>query len=124
MTPNQSTGPRTESGKAASSKNATKSGLFAARDYILATETEEYEETLLKLWRFLKPHNILEETFTLEIMTATWRLRRCGLLEAALATRELTDDELSKEQKPIDRARAQAHSMLRRSTSELRKLQT
>src|SRR5207249_1335120 len=97
---------------------------FAARDYILADETEEYTETLTNLWRYLKPQNALEEIFVTEIMTAAWRLRRCGLVEAALATRDLTEDNLAKEQKPIDRARTQANNLLRRSTAELRRLQT
>ena len=36
----------------------------------------------------------------------------------------MVDDLTEKEQKSVDRARAQSHNILRRSISELRKLQT
>ena len=52
-------------------------------------------------------------------MTATWRLRRCRLLE-----QDLTAEAPPHEQTSIDRARAQSHNLLRRSLAELRKLQT
>ena len=48
-------------------------------------------------------------------MSATWRLRRCRLVEA---TTSPIDDAA------VDRARSHAHNMLRRSLAELRKLQT
>jgi hypothetical protein len=117
--PNGSTGPTTETGKDRSSRNATKHGLFSANDLILDPETEEYAQTLTALFAQLSPEGVLEETFATEIMTATWRLRRCGLLEQNLTT-ELPPHE----QTSVDRARAQSHNILRRSMAELRKLQT
>ncbi|HZL55956.1 MAG TPA: SEC-C metal-binding domain-containing protein, partial [Bryobacteraceae bacterium] len=71
----------------------------------------------------LTPEGVLENTFTSEIMGATWRLRRCRLLES---TFDMIEDEtpLEKQQKSVDRARAQSHSILRKSMTELRKLQT
>jgi len=62
-------------------------------------------------------------------MGAHWRLRRCRILEAALAAQATEDDSLDdaaieKRQKSIERAIAQAHTVLRRSMAELRKLQT
>src|SRR6266851_3610080 len=111
---NSSTGPRTESGKATSSQNALKTGLFTAHDFILESEHEEYAKALSGLWTQFHPEGILEETFTLEIMSANWRLRRCRLLEVTPGA----------EHKSIERARAQSHSILRRSLAELRKLQT
>jgi hypothetical protein len=124
MSPTHSTGPRTEAGKERSSQNATKTGLFAAHDFILEGERDEYTKTLADLWTELQPEGILEETFTSEIMSATWRLRRCRLVEATLATRDLSDEDLAREQKSVARARAQSYSILRRSVAELRKLQT
>jgi hypothetical protein len=119
-----STGPRTESGKAASSKNATKTGLFAAHDYLLEDEHETYEKELTELRTDLKPEGFLEKLFTQEIMSANWRLRRCRLVEAGISSRELTPEEMAAQQKSVDRARSHSHSMLRRSLAELRKLQT
>jgi len=123
------TGPRTEAGKAVSSQNALTTGLFAARDFVLPHEQTEYAQTRAGLMSELAPKGILEETFADEVMTATWRLRRCGVLEAALAAADsmndsMNDDAFEKKQKSIDRARAQAHRILRRSITELRALQT
>src|SRR5258707_961941 len=126
-------GPRTEEGKTRSSRNATKNGLFAAHDFIRAGETEEYTQTLISLMNQLSPDGVLEETFATEIMGATWRLRRCRLVEADFSCRTTLDPMLidpngdnviSREQKSVDRARAQSHNILRRSLAELRKLQT
>jgi uncharacterized protein YecA (UPF0149 family) len=124
VTTNPPTGPRTESGKARSSRNALKNGLFSANDFLLEGEHTEYDETLSELWADLQPEGILEETFTAEIMSANWRLRRCRLVEADLSTRDLSDEEFAAEHKSLIRARAQSHSILRRSLAELRKLQS
>jgi len=71
------------------------------------------QQILAALMHELSPEGVLEEIFATEIMTATWRLRRCHRVEADPA-----------EQESVDRARAQSHNILRRSIAELRKLQT
>jgi len=113
----------TPEGKAISARNALKSGLFSTGDFIRNGEESEYTQTLESLLGELSPEGILENTFTSEIMGATWRLRRCRLLESAF---DMIEDEtlLEKQQKSVDRARAQSHSILRKSMTELRKLQT
>ncbi len=123
------TGPRTEAGKSISAKNALKTGLFTAQDFVLPNEKPEYDATRKDLMEDLEPEGILEQTYADEIMGAHWRLRRCRILEAALAAQaieveSLDDAAIEKRQKSIDRARAQAHTVLRRSLAELRKLQT
>jgi hypothetical protein len=124
-TPNRSTGPRTEAGKAASARNSTKHGLFAQRDFILEGEDEEYAQTFSALMAEIAPDGILEQTFATEIMGATWRLRRCGILEFDLArATDPAPDAQTAIQKSIDRARSQSHNILRRSLIEIRKLQT
>jgi hypothetical protein len=125
--PNRSgaTGPRTEAGKANASRNSTKHGLFAKRDFILEGEDEEYAQTFSDLMAELSPGSVLEQTFATEIMGANWRLRRCGILEFDLArSTDRGPDAQTAIQQSIDRARAQSHNILRRSLSELRKLQT
>ena len=99
-----STGPRTESGKAASSKNATKSGLYSAHDFLLEGEHAAYEKEINSLWDELQPKGILEQLFTQEIMSANWRLRRCRLVEAGISSREFTPEEMANKQKSVDRA--------------------
>ena len=71
--------------------------------------------------RELDPQTPLEKIFATEIMSANWRLRRCRVIEADLALEPEPDE---KTQCSVDRARAQSHNILRRSLSELRKLQT
>ena len=123
------TGPRTEAGKSKSSRNAIRTGLYAARDFIRPEEEEEYAQTLIKLMDELTPENSVEQTFATEIMGATWRLRRCRLVEEAFGLIEdldvdpMIDERTEKQQKSVDRARAQSHLILRRSLDELRKLQ-
>jgi hypothetical protein len=60
----------------------------------------------------------MEKIQVAEIVTAAWRLRRCGLLEEALDS--AVDPE--RVQKSIDRARIQAHGLQLRATAELRRL--
>jgi hypothetical protein len=123
------TGPRTEAGKSKSSRNSIRTGLYAARDFVRPEEEEEYAQTLIKLMDELTPGNSVEQTFATEIMGATWRLRRCRLVEenfssiADLNFDPMIDERTEKQQKSVDRARAQSHLILRRSLDELRKLQ-
>ena len=103
---------RTEAGKAKSSRNSIRTGLYAARDFIRPEEEEEYAQTLIKLMDELTPENTVEQTFATEIMGATWRLRRCRLVEEAfffiddLDFDPMMDERTEKQQKSVDRARA------------------
>jgi len=122
-------GPKTEQGKSKSSRNAIRTGLYAARDFVRPGEEEEYAQSLIKLMDELTPDGTLEETFATEIMGATWRLRRCRLVEEAFGMVDdldfdpMMDERTEKQQKSVDRARAQSHLILRRSIGELAKLQ-
>jgi hypothetical protein len=128
--PKISTGPKTEAGKSRSSRNAIRTGLYAARDFIRPEEEEEYAQTLIKLMDELTPEGTVEQTFATEIMGATWRLRRCRLVEEAFSFIDdldfdpMIDERTEKQQKSVDRARAQSHLILRRSLAELCKLQS
>ena len=128
--PPTSTGPKTEAGKAKSSRNAIRTGLYAARDFVRPEEEEEYAKTLIRLMDELTPEGTMEQTFATEIMGATWRLRRCRLVEEAFSCLEdldfdpMVDERTEKQQKSVDRARAQSHLILRRSIAELGKLQS
>ena len=115
------TGPRTQDGKTRSSRNATKHGFYAERDYILPAEEDEFAQQHTALMIELSPEGILEEVLASEIMTATWRLRRCGIVEAKFAEAPEPDERT---QRAVDRARAHSHNIIRRSSAELRRLQT
>jgi len=123
-----STGPRTEAGLSASSKNATTNGLYANHDFIRPGEEPLYEELNATLFHDLAPIGILEANLVDEIRRAMWRLRHCGLVEESFSILG-TDDPMQVEsqaklQTPADRARSQAHRLLHKCTAELRKLQT
>lgn len=126
-----STGPRTPEGKARSSRNAVKLGLFAANDFVRPEDRETYDTVLLAFWDELNPIGPLEETHALEIVRASWRLQRCARIESDLADASLEsaldpmqDESAIRTQNAVDRARAQANNTLRRATAELRRLQT
>jgi hypothetical protein len=127
--PRFSSGPRTDEGKARSSRNSLKFGLFTANDFIRQGEEEEHAGILTSLMDELAPEGSTEEIFAIEIVGATWRLRRCRLIEEAFGRVEnldidpMIDERTEKQQKSVDRARAQSHLILRRSLDQLRKLQ-
>ncbi len=119
--PAAATGPQTPEGKSRSSRNATKIGLYTARDFIREGEEDEYISGFNDLMGELDPQTPMEKVFATEIMSANWRLRRCRVIEADLALQSEPDE---KTQRSVDRARAQSHVIVRRSMIELRKLQT
>ena len=82
-----STGPRTEEGKAACSKNALTLGLYARRDFIRPEEESDHAKLQADLQTELAPAGVLEQTLVDEIRRATWRLRGCGQVEANLVLR-------------------------------------
>ena len=130
-----STGPRTETGKATSSKNSVVFGLFSG-DFVRPGEESAYATLNVALIHDLTPVSTLEEVLVEEIHRAMWRLRRCGEVESNLVLR-LNDGEnyildpmdtlttpAERIQRSIDHARSQAHRLLHKCTAELRKLQT
>jgi SEC-C motif len=128
-----STGPRTEPGKTRSSRNALTFGLFTLNDFVRENETEDYTKICTSLWTELSPEGTVEEFLTTELMSATWRLRRCRMVEEDLAEITILDPnrkdpmqnpETEKQQKSVDRARAQSHSIFHRCLAALRKVQT
>ena len=75
-----STGPKTETGKSRSSKNRLTFGLFTISDFVREDESESYTKICTNLWSELSPAGTIEEAFTTEVMSATWRLRRCRMV--------------------------------------------
>ncbi len=129
-----STGPRSEEGLATSSKNAIKTGLYAATDFIRPGEEAHYAAIARRLQTELVPVTLLEENLVDEILRAMWKLTRCAQIEGAFAAQLATGSEPAPDpmqhesaarlQLSVDRARAQSHRLLHKCTAELRKLQT
>jgi hypothetical protein len=97
-------------------------------DFVRSEERDEYSQLVAGLRAQLRPEGALEEVFAEAIIGATWRLRRCSRIAARMAETcaldPMEDDSACRLQISIDRARAQAHNILRRSMAELRVLQT
>jgi hypothetical protein len=90
-----STGPVSEEGKAISSLNALKHGLFA-REAVLSGESEDKLIELGKnLRKDLKPATELERVLVDTIATVIWRLRRAVAAEKASMELELSDSGIS-----------------------------
>jgi len=124
----QSTGPVTEEGKQASSRNAITLGLFTQNDYVPPGEEDEYARFCDTFRRDLNPEGAAEETLATVMISASWRIRRCALVEAALAPGSdldpMQDDACSSLQNSVDRARSRAFNLFHRAMADLRRLQT
>jgi hypothetical protein len=79
-----STGPRTESGRAASSKNAVKSALTGRTVLLPADDRDEYAAFLADFQNDLQPVGQLECELVQIVVDCYWRLRRIQELEYAL----------------------------------------
>ena len=117
--------------------------LFYTGNFVLPQDEAEYSKLTGQLWDRLNPQDALEGVYAIEILRATWRLRRCANVEADLADKALSRAEkdaaknghqdpadamlhasLAEIQTSVDRARTQALGILNRATAELRRLQT
>jgi hypothetical protein len=77
-----STGPKSEAGKAISSRNATRHGLTANQVVINGEDQEAYEALRRDLIDAYQPGNAAEAMLVEEIAQGFWRLQRARALEA------------------------------------------
>ena len=112
-----SCGPTSPEGKARSSRNHLKFGLFSTQNCVRADETAKYTKVSKALWKDLNPVGPVEELLAVEIVRAAWRLRRCAVAETQ-------NDANPATQASVDRARASAHASLRRLLNGLRQFQS
>lgn len=90
----KSTGPRSPRGKAHSSRNALKHGLFARPRMefaLLGEDASQYEELKTALSAEYKPLGVLEELEVEQILECWWNLRRAKRYETALARTAVRD---------------------------------
>ncbi len=125
------TGPKSDAGKARSSRNATRHGL-TSRDLSIPDDLRpEFEALREDLRRDLYPGPGAEMVLFNEILAASWRLFRCDRAEAQLDTlvsrpglEPLLDPALASTIHTIEKVRAQAGKALHKALAELRKVQT
>jgi hypothetical protein len=77
-----STGPRTDEGKAKSSRNATRHGLTGKKVVINGEDEQAYESLRRDLLNAYEPANAAEAMLVDEIAQSFWRLQRARALEA------------------------------------------
>ncbi len=124
-----STGPRTETGKAASSTNALTLGLYTRSDYVRPEERDIYKEFCETLHAELNPEGLLEQTFAArDHRSELAYIAAAPPSEAELAdyadADPMLDESTEKTRRSLERARSHAHSLLHRSINQLRRLQT
>jgi hypothetical protein len=78
----RSTGPKTEAGKKAASRNATRHGLTGKHVVNQGENPEAYEALRRDLLEAYQPANALEDTLVEEIAQCFWRLQRARAIEA------------------------------------------
>ena len=80
----KSTGPRTEQGKARSSKNAVKHALTAAKAVVIEGEDpEEFEAWVDDYLATYRPRTPFRRSLVIQLAGESWRLQRVDGLEAA-----------------------------------------
>jgi hypothetical protein len=78
---NRSGGPKTPAGKAASSKNALKLGVYSKQQFLPGEKPEDFENLKLRFSECLKPIDIVEFTLVHEITLLAWKKLRLERVE-------------------------------------------
>ena len=127
-----STGPKTEEGKAASSRNANRHSL-TARGLIIPTGMEAKFASMEDALRgSLLPHGGIEHILFERIVECAWNLERCRHAQAQLfdrtavdfSTDPLLDDQNEPKFARIDKYARQFENSMLKAMRELRTLQT
>lgn len=126
----QSTGPKSEAGKAASSKNASKHGLTSQENIILPGQESAFADLEAGLRRDLNPQGTIQLVLFDVIVHAAWNVRRCRQFLAQLQLEAhdpnidvLHDDGQSDRLHRVEMYRRRHESSFHRSMKELRTLQ-
>src|SRR3954471_16266180 len=101
----KSQGPKTEEGKARSSRNGTKHNLCGASVVLLSTENpDDYLYHFESYMRRFQPIDKVETDLVAKLIAASWRERRIDLMESSLAEVEMLRQAtaIAKEFKTID----------------------
>ena len=118
----RSTGPRTEAGKSASSRNATTHGLSSGVLIIAPEDRPEFDALKAALIQETNPSGALEMDALAEFLDAAWRLRQIRKIVRDLALQPGADPAAALRQ--LTRYRAAAEMSLHRAINTLRDLQT
>ena len=118
-----STGPTTPEGKARSSANSTKLGLYASQAVLLTPEDHLEFQSLSNTYEYeLRPRTPVQFTLFTQIILAAWNILRANRLEAELAAAEGIHPLLSENKTfaRITAARTRAERTFHKCLKELR----
>ncbi len=77
----QSTGPRTDEGKAKVAQNATKHGLFSQKSVVIPENQTDYDAVRDEMLKDLEPVGAMEAILAERIVSLTWRLKRAARMQ-------------------------------------------
>ncbi|HEY7088702.1 MAG TPA: hypothetical protein VH518_11475 [Tepidisphaeraceae bacterium] len=89
----KSTGPRTAEGKAASSRNAVKHGIFADHMLIPGEDDEQFRQHKDGMLRSFDPRDPLEQQLVEQVVWMFWRIKRIRQAEQELYRRAMKDGQ-------------------------------
>ena len=90
----RSTGPQTTEGKARSSQNARKHGLFARDTLLPGEDPQEFLQLIADLEQELEVGSGFERRLVRHIADTEWRMRRLVRLETGVLTHQLENERL------------------------------
>jgi hypothetical protein len=119
----KSTGPNTEQGKARSSQNARKHGLYAQPPVVPGEEASAYREWLDEWQAHYQAAGPAASILIEQAAQASWRLRRCAKVEAANVSKKVRHAAAKFAREEQARAESLGKRLLATSVAHLR-LQT
>ena len=119
----KSTGPKTEAGKQASSRNAFKHSLYSERLIVPGEDPAEFDELRATLRHEHQPVNSTEELLVDELAQHYWRMRRIREQETNLWRKGFTSSPIPKQLDFYARAATSAERSFHRTLAALLKLQ-
>ena len=106
----KSTGPHTPEGKAASSANSHKHGIYSTAILLPHEDPDAYRSLTASFLRDLSPIGALELALVQRMADMQWRMLRYDSIEASLYARDLQADlERGRDHSPTDAFRAFHH---------------
>ncbi len=124
----RSTGPRTESGKKSSARNAVSHGLCSSEFVVRAGEEDYFQQFFAGLESDLQPQSPIEHELFLQVAHAAWTLRRCHAVEPTLSQSPEVDPLAVAKNvaalKVIDTYIRRAERTFHRALKELRAIQS
>ena len=100
----KSKGPKTSEGKARSSQNARKHGLYASFDVLPGEAQPTFDQLLAAFVKIYQPEGAIECELVRSLAIVRWRLRRIAALESSIMTNQLAldDEEIDEKFSAID----------------------